>query len=91
MARYCVELVERTQKYILHQQHCITYPNVDLLTLPRVTNIGSHADFSSAQLCAQQDYEASVCWFCCPEDHSSADGFVHLPRAALHCRPHFVR
>lgn len=90
MARYCVELVERTQQYILHQQHCITYPNVDLLSLPRVTGIGSHFDFSSALHCAEEDYDARVCWFCCADEREGPDNFVHLkPRRVLHCRPTF--
>lgn len=70
MARYCVELVEKSRKYILHRQHCITYPRLDLLSLDRVKDIGHHHTFASALQVADQDFAAYVCLFCCPYEDS---------------------
>jgi len=66
MARYCVEFDADATNFIVHNQSCSSYFDIQLLIFGRITDIGEFSDARHALDHARQDYpNAAPCARCC--------------------------
>lgn len=65
MNRYFVEFSSISNSYIVHRERCITYPDTDLATLPRMRQLGEFEEDVSALALARHLYREPCPCYCC--------------------------